>query len=63
MVIVMQEGATDANLQHVIDRLVASGFNPSTIADPLYFHDPRSHSFRPLDSALYEGIMSGSVRL
>jgi 3-deoxy-7-phosphoheptulonate synthase len=27
MVIVMQEGATDAQIQHVIDRLVASGFN------------------------------------
>src|SRR6202165_5913819 len=27
MVIVMQEGATDAEIQHVIDRLVASGFN------------------------------------
>ena len=27
MVIVMQEGATDAQIQHVIDRLIASGFN------------------------------------
>jgi 3-deoxy-7-phosphoheptulonate synthase len=27
MVIVMQEGATDAQIRHVIDRLVASGFN------------------------------------
>src|ERR1700675_135835 len=27
MVIVMQEGASDAQIQHVIDRLVASGFN------------------------------------
>jgi len=27
MVIVMQEGATDTQIQHVIDRLVASGFN------------------------------------
>jgi 3-deoxy-7-phosphoheptulonate synthase len=27
MVIVMQEGATDAQIQHVIDRLVVSGFN------------------------------------
>src|SRR5712691_222297 len=27
MVIVMQEGANDAQIQHVIDRLVASGFN------------------------------------
>src|SRR6267378_102770 len=27
MVIVMQEGATDAQIQHVIERLVASGFN------------------------------------
>ncbi len=27
MVIVMQEGATDAQIQHVIDRLLANGFN------------------------------------
>src|ERR1700722_2767169 len=27
MVIVMQEGATDAQIQHVIDRLIGSGFN------------------------------------
>src|SRR5580700_2554982 len=27
MVIVMQEGANDAQIQHVIDRLVAAGFN------------------------------------
>src|ERR1700744_2265289 len=27
MVIVMQEGATDAQIQHVIDRLIANGFN------------------------------------
>ncbi len=27
MVIVMQEGASDAQIQHVIDRLIASGFN------------------------------------
>ena len=27
MVIVMQEGATDEQIQHVIDRIVASGFD------------------------------------
>jgi DAHP synthase ferredoxin-like domain len=27
MVIVMQEGASDAQIQQVIDRLIASGFN------------------------------------
>ncbi len=27
MVIVMQEGATDAQIQHVIDRLISNGFN------------------------------------
>src|SRR5438045_9494170 len=27
MVIVMQEGATDVQIQHVIDRLIASGFD------------------------------------
>ena len=27
MVIVMQEGATEAQIQHVMDRLIAHGFN------------------------------------
>ena len=42
--------------------LVAEGFDPSRIADPLYFRDPRAKAFATLDSAMFEEIASGSVR-
>jgi fatty-acyl-CoA synthase len=43
--------------------LVAVGFDPSKTADPLYFNDPRSKIFAPLDAALYEQIVTGQLRL
>jgi fatty-acyl-CoA synthase len=48
--------------QRKID-LVTAGFDPRRSADPLYFNDPRTQSFRPLDQASYEAIISGTVRL
>ncbi|HEY2144866.1 MAG TPA: long-chain-acyl-CoA synthetase [Steroidobacteraceae bacterium] len=43
--------------------LVQAGFDPSGIRDPLYFDDPRSQRYVPLDAALFAAISSGSVRL
>jgi fatty-acyl-CoA synthase len=43
--------------------LVREGFNPAATADPIYFSDPQSRSFVPLDAALYRRIESGEVRL
>jgi len=43
--------------------LVKEGFDPSQIADPIYFNDPQSRCFVRLDPALYERIEKGEVRL
>lgn len=43
--------------------LVKQGFDPSGIADDLYFHDSRARTFVRLDPALYRRINDGEVRL
>lgn len=43
--------------------LVAQGFDPARITDPLYFNDWALRAFVPLDAALYERIRTGQVRL
>jgi len=42
--------------------LVAEGFDPLTINDPLYFRDP-SGAFRPLDEAHFRQICDGEIRI
>jgi fatty-acyl-CoA synthase len=43
--------------------LVQAGFDPERISDPLYFDDPRSQRYAPLDAALFAAISSGAVRV
>jgi fatty-acyl-CoA synthase len=43
--------------------LVEQGFDQSRTDDPIYFNDPRRKAFVRLDSALYEDIKAGGVRL
>jgi len=43
--------------------LVKEGFDPSVIADPLFFRDDENQTYRPLDQALHDAICSGEVRL
>lgn len=43
--------------------LVREGFDPSVIADPIYFDDHERQSFVRLDKPLYERIVGGQVRL
>lgn len=43
--------------------LVKEGFDPDTIAEPVYFNDPAAKNFVPLDAALYQKICAGGVRL
>ncbi|MDP9009230.1 MAG: long-chain-acyl-CoA synthetase [Pseudomonadota bacterium] len=43
--------------------LVQAGFDPSRISDPLYFDDPRSQGYVPLDAALFAAILSGTLRI
>jgi fatty-acyl-CoA synthase len=43
--------------------LVEQGYDPSTIADPIYFNDPQGGAFVRLDADLFEHINAGEVRL
>jgi fatty-acyl-CoA synthase len=43
--------------------LVQSGFDPARIEDPLYFDDPRTQAYVPLDAALFAAISAGTVRI
>jgi fatty-acyl-CoA synthase len=42
--------------------LVNAGFDPARIQDKLFFDDPRAQAYVPVDAALYEAIVGGSVR-
>ena len=43
--------------------LVQQGFDPRTISDPIYVNDPAAKAFVQVDTALYDRIASGKVRL
>jgi fatty-acyl-CoA synthase len=43
--------------------LVADGFDPHVVADPLYFNDGAAGAYVPLDAALYARLVRGAVRL
>ena len=43
--------------------LVKAGFNPANISDPLYYADPVSGAYKPINTDVFEGILSGAVRL
>ncbi|XP_052792172.1 long-chain fatty acid transport protein 2-like [Mya arenaria] len=41
--------------------LVREGFDPTQVRDPLYFLDPSTQVYRPLDNTAYTQIMAGNV--
>ncbi len=43
--------------------LIAAGFDPGRIEDPLYFDDRVAGSYRRLDAAAHAAIMAGEMRL
>jgi fatty-acyl-CoA synthase len=43
--------------------LMQAGFDPALVTDPLYFDDPRSRAYAPLDEALYTAILAGGIRI
>jgi fatty-acyl-CoA synthase len=43
--------------------LVKEGFDPSTLADPIYWLDPGTDTYEKLDAARYADIVSGRVKL
>jgi fatty-acyl-CoA synthase len=43
--------------------LLAGGFDPAVVKDPLYFDDARLQRYVPLDAALFAAITAGQVRV
>ena len=43
--------------------LVADGFDPARVSEPLFFDDRSASAYRPLDAALFEAIVSGAKPL
>ena len=44
-------------------QLAREGFDPAAVSDPLYFRDPRSFAYRPLDAFGFADIAKGEIRL
>jgi fatty-acyl-CoA synthase len=42
--------------------LIEAGVDPARIKDKLYFDDPRSQAYVPLDESLYAAIAAGAIR-
>ncbi len=43
--------------------LMRSGFDPQRVTDPLFFREPASGDFRPLDADQYAKLLQGVIRL
>jgi fatty-acyl-CoA synthase len=43
--------------------MVKDGFDPASLADVIFFDDPRARAYMPLDGTLYKEIVSGKVKL
>jgi fatty-acyl-CoA synthase len=43
--------------------LIRAGFDPREIADPIFFRDPKSGSFLPLDANQHARLLQGIIRL
>jgi len=43
--------------------LMQAGVDPGRVSDPLFFDDPRSQRYVPLDAALFAAILSGELRI
>jgi fatty-acyl-CoA synthase len=54
--------AVTTTFKHTKNELQRDGFDPATTSDAIYFDDPASDRFVPLDQRLYERIKSGAVR-
>jgi fatty-acyl-CoA synthase len=43
--------------------LARDGFDPHRLTDPLFFREPKSGAYRPIDAEAYARILDGSIRL
>ena len=60
---ICQELDTTVNLKQLNKHLQEEGFDPSKIADPLYFLDPQQDQYIPLTPAIYQLLLDEKIRL
>jgi fatty-acyl-CoA synthase len=44
-------------------QLMSEGFDPRLVTDPLFYRDPATGDYRPIDAAAYAEILQGAIRL
>jgi fatty-acyl-CoA synthase len=54
--------AATSTFKHTKDELQRDGFGPAATSDPIYFDDPASNAFVPLNGALYARLAAGKMR-
>lgn len=54
---------TTSTFKYLKSDAVKEGFNPQTIADPVYFRDESAKSYIRLTPQLYQGIVEGKVKV
>ncbi len=59
---VAKQLAVTSTFKHTKNELQRDGFDPAASGDAVYFDDPASDAFVPLDQKLYERIRAGAVR-
>jgi fatty-acyl-CoA synthase len=59
---IAQKLAITSTFKHTKGELQRDGFDPAATTDAIYFDDPATDAFVPLDQSLYERIKSGAVR-
>ena len=60
---IKREIAVTATFKHRKNDLIREGYDPALVRDVMYFDDPVRQAFMPLDTALYDRIQSGQIRL
>ncbi|MEL6686131.1 MAG: long-chain-acyl-CoA synthetase [Pseudomonadota bacterium] len=57
------ESETTSTFKFKKTNLVKAGFDPERISEPVYYCDPESKSYVPIDAELFQKINDGSIRL
>jgi fatty-acyl-CoA synthase len=60
---VRSDCATTGTLKYAKADLVKQGYQPGLTSDTIYFDDPETQSFHPVDQTLFERIRTGQIRL
>jgi len=58
-----KESDTTSTFKFKKTNLVKAGFDPKKVSDPLYYADPSTEVFTPIDTDVFDGIHDGTVRL